>query len=177
MSNENVHCNSASVVPSFWLSGPVNSVHTYCGLEIAIMAIKPRTSWFQRFQYQAEGTVVDGTAVDDVADMAMPPPVCRQSRNRPAPVPAGSIVEGFIRRSRHPRRFHRPYTSEGTVLIKDSPRHFSWSARETATASARSAGRNRRHDASWSQRSRHRQAPRRPASAPAYRGGRSVDRS
>ncbi len=53
MSSEKVHCNSASVVPSFWLSGPVNSVHTYCGLEIAIMAIRPSTSCAHRFQYQA----------------------------------------------------------------------------------------------------------------------------
>src|ERR1700728_2842160 len=57
MSSENVHCNSASVVPSFWLSGPVNKVHTYCGDEIAIMAIKPRTNWHQRFQYHALGIV------------------------------------------------------------------------------------------------------------------------
>ena len=42
ISSENVHCNCASVVPSFWLSGPVNSVQTYCGLEIAIMAMTPR---------------------------------------------------------------------------------------------------------------------------------------
>ena len=48
MSSENVHCNSASVVPSLALSGPVNSVQTYCGLEIAIIAITPRMSWFQR---------------------------------------------------------------------------------------------------------------------------------
>jgi len=33
------------------LSGPVNSVYTYCGLEIAIMAISPRISWFQRLRY------------------------------------------------------------------------------------------------------------------------------
>ncbi len=44
ISSENVHCNSASVVPSFWLSGPVNSVQTYCGDEIDIIAIRPRTS-------------------------------------------------------------------------------------------------------------------------------------
>ena len=53
ISSETVHCSSASVVPSFWLSGPVNSVHTYCGLEIAIMAMTPRMSWFQRLRYQA----------------------------------------------------------------------------------------------------------------------------
>ena len=29
MSSEKVHCSSASVVPSFWFNGPVNSVHTY----------------------------------------------------------------------------------------------------------------------------------------------------
>jgi hypothetical protein len=55
--SENVHCSSASVVPSFWLSGPVNKVHTYWGDEIAIIAIRPRTSWHQRFQYHAIGTV------------------------------------------------------------------------------------------------------------------------
>src|SRR5215469_14291079 len=48
MSSENVNCNSASVVPSFWLSGPVNSVQTYCGLEIAIIAINPSTSCTHR---------------------------------------------------------------------------------------------------------------------------------
>src|ERR1700712_131834 len=57
MRSENVHCSSASAVPSFWLSGPVNKVHTYCGDEIAIIAIRPRTSWHQRFQYPAVGTV------------------------------------------------------------------------------------------------------------------------
>src|SRR4029078_12123382 len=82
ISSENVHCNSASVVRSFCLSGPVNSVHTYCGLEIAIMAIKPRTSWLQRFQYQAEGTVVDA---DNVADMAFRLPCCRHQEAGPPP--------------------------------------------------------------------------------------------
>src|SRR5579883_1674254 len=53
ISSENAHCSSGRVVPSFWLSGPVNSVQTYCGLEIAIMAITPRMSWVQRLKYQA----------------------------------------------------------------------------------------------------------------------------
>src|SRR5581483_12477417 len=44
MSKEKVNCSSASVVPSFWLSGPVNSVQTYCGLEIDIMTMRPSTS-------------------------------------------------------------------------------------------------------------------------------------
>src|SRR6185437_10715186 len=66
ISSENVHCNSASVVPSFWLSGPVNSVHTYCGLEIAIMATRPRMSWLHRFQYHA------GAAASLAADMVPP---------------------------------------------------------------------------------------------------------
>src|SRR5665213_2364865 len=48
MSRENVTWISASVVPMAWVNGPVNSVQTYCGLEIAIMAISPRTSWSQR---------------------------------------------------------------------------------------------------------------------------------
>src|ERR1700761_8558213 len=58
---ENVHCNSASVVPSFWFNGPVNSVQTYCGEEIAIMAITPRMSCDQRFKYHAVG--IDGAKV------------------------------------------------------------------------------------------------------------------
>src|SRR3954471_8413871 len=53
--SENVHCNSANVVPSFWLRGPVNNVQTYCGDEIAIIATNPSPSWFHRFQYQAVG--------------------------------------------------------------------------------------------------------------------------
>ena len=44
MSSENVIWISAKVVPSRWFSGPVNKVHTYCGLEIAIMAITPSRS-------------------------------------------------------------------------------------------------------------------------------------
>ena len=49
ISSEKVHWISASVVPSFWLSGPVKRVQVYCGLEIDIMAMTPKSSCHQRF--------------------------------------------------------------------------------------------------------------------------------
>src|ERR1051325_10424561 len=69
ISSENVHCSSASVVPSFWLSGPVNSVQTYCGEEIAIIAMMPRTSWFQRLACRATRSVWVATLI-----LVSPPP-------------------------------------------------------------------------------------------------------
>ena len=36
------------LAPSWSCSGLVNSVHTYCGLEIDIIAIRPSPSWIQR---------------------------------------------------------------------------------------------------------------------------------
>src|SRR3569623_1016847 len=45
---ENVTCSCDSVPPNSPSSGLVNSVHTYCGLEMAIMQIKPYTSCIQR---------------------------------------------------------------------------------------------------------------------------------
>jgi len=53
----------------------VNSVHTYCGLEIAIMAMTPRMSWFQRFKYQAAPTVGTATVM-----VCLPDPHSRQRK-------------------------------------------------------------------------------------------------
>src|ERR1700722_17945355 len=44
MKMENVTCSWVSETPSCAVHGFVNSVHTYCGLEMAIMQISPRVS-------------------------------------------------------------------------------------------------------------------------------------
>ena len=44
MSREKVICTEASEPPVVVWNGLTKSVHTYCGLEIAIMAISPRPS-------------------------------------------------------------------------------------------------------------------------------------
>ena len=45
---ENVTCSAAGVTSSAAPRGLVNSAQTYCGLEIAIMQIRPSPSWTQR---------------------------------------------------------------------------------------------------------------------------------
>ncbi len=59
ISSDAVNWISASVVPSFWLNGPTNSVQVYCGLEIAIMAITPSTSCHQRVRAVSPLTMAD----------------------------------------------------------------------------------------------------------------------
>src|SRR5580704_3887939 len=44
MKIEKVTCNCVSETPSCAINGFVNSVHTYCGLEMAIMQTSPRMS-------------------------------------------------------------------------------------------------------------------------------------
>src|ERR1700680_1087825 len=44
MKMEKVTCSWVSETPSCAVHGFVNSVHTYCGLEMAIMQISPRVS-------------------------------------------------------------------------------------------------------------------------------------
>src|SRR6185437_9323643 len=86
MSSEKVNCSSASVVPSFWLSGPVDSVQTYCGLEIAIIAIKPSTSCIQRVdavEPRASARVVviaNPPMITPAATTIGPVPGCRQGQ-------------------------------------------------------------------------------------------------
>ncbi len=50
ISIEKVICSSDSGTPSLAVSGLVNKVHTYCGLEMAIMQIRPINSWNQRLR-------------------------------------------------------------------------------------------------------------------------------
>jgi len=45
---EKVTCSWVSETPSCAVHGFVNSVHTYCGLEMAIMQISPRVSCIHR---------------------------------------------------------------------------------------------------------------------------------
>ena len=79
ISSENVHCSSASVVPSCLFSGPVNRVQVYCGLEIAIMAMTPSKSCIQRF----ESDVVLSLETAAVMDLTPPEnPTCPAGRSR-----------------------------------------------------------------------------------------------
>src|SRR5258708_5961340 len=48
ISNENVIWIAGSAPPVAVWNGLTNRVHTYCGLEIAIIATRPRPNWAQR---------------------------------------------------------------------------------------------------------------------------------
>src|SRR4029079_3621715 len=60
---EKVICNSASVTPSLPMSGFVNSVQQYCGLEMAIRHSRPSASWIQRVEpAMGASCATDGTS-------------------------------------------------------------------------------------------------------------------
>src|SRR5512136_1945582 len=69
MNSVNVSCTAESLTPSACVSGRVKSVHAYCRLAIAIMAITPAVNSHQRLR---AGTF----AIEDgVTTMAFPPGV------------------------------------------------------------------------------------------------------
>src|ERR1700733_13647087 len=67
---ENVTCKAAGAAPSAPLSGLTNNVHTYCGLEIAIMQIRPRPNWPQRVALEVVGTA--RLALDELMTIGPP---------------------------------------------------------------------------------------------------------
>src|SRR4029453_16287764 len=86
-----VHCTSDRIAPVvFWKDG-TNSVHTYCGLEIVIMTMKPSSSCIQRAL--AAVPAIPGEIVVPIACVIAHPFPCEHAAGRPkAPkVPAAML--------------------------------------------------------------------------------------
>ncbi len=70
MSSEKVIWIAGRLAPVAAWNGATNNVHTYCGLEIDIMAIRPRTSWTHLVAGMAGATsrasVADASFVNDM---------------------------------------------------------------------------------------------------------------
>jgi len=87
-----------------------NSVQTYCGLEIAIMQMRPSNNWIQRVALRAAGSTPGDFAVtlasDDVRDGALALALAHRTRQEarvglglamvPALIGAGIISLGLL---------------------------------------------------------------------------------
>src|SRR5579864_565517 len=84
MSTENVIWIAGRPAPVAAWNGATNSVQTYCGLEIDIIAISPRLSWPQRFADNAD-TNSPACAIDVsfAKDMSASPAHGRNSQTQP----------------------------------------------------------------------------------------------
>ncbi len=60
-----MYCTVGSVLPVAVVSGLVNSVQTYCGLEIAIMTMRPNTSCSQRCWDRGAGVCMNFFSATD----------------------------------------------------------------------------------------------------------------